>query len=342
MSSFTGIDPYTMTAGGRDIYGQSDQFHFVWKNFSGQGSIMVRVNSLEGENPYGWAKAGVMMRETLDANSVHAMIIVTPTNRVEFLRRNTVGGASDSTYTAVDTITLPHWVRLTRQGNMFTAQHSTDGVNWQSVGDPTSADVVMGSNVFIGLVLTSQQEDARIPITAVFSNVSIIGSVSGQWQSEDIGLSYNAAEPLYVAVEDSTGRSKGVNHRDDPNAVLAGTWQEWNIDLKQVSDAGVNLASVKKMYIGVGDRAAPQSGGGGMLYVDDIRLSRPRCLPSLLKPDADFTDDCVVDYRDLETMANEWLAVGNDLQTDLNLDNEVDFKDYAGLADTWLDVLLWP
>jgi hypothetical protein len=36
------------------------------------------------------------------------------------------------------------------------------------------------------------------------------------------------------------------------------------------------------------------------------------------------------------------LVDANDLQADLDLDNDVDFKDYAGLADTWLDVLLWP
>ena len=38
----------------------------------------------------------------------------------------------------------------------------------------------------------------------------------------------------------------------------------------------------------------------------------------------------------------QWLVDANDLQADLDLDNDVDLKDYAKLADTWLDVLLWP
>jgi len=151
----------------------------------------------------------------------------------------------------------------------------------------------------------------------------------------------NAAEQLYVAVEDSTGKTKVVNH-EDPNAVQLDTWQEWNIDLKRVSDAGVNLASIKKTYVGVGDRNLPKLGSGGMLYVDDIRLYKPRCVPSLLKPDADLSGNCVVDYPDLEIMANEWLVDADDLQADVNQDNNVDLKDYAGLADMWLDVLLWP
>ena len=111
-----------------------------------------------------------------------------------------------------------------------------------------------------------------------------------------------------MALEDSTGKSKVVNH-PDPNAVLSDTYQEWNIDLKQVSDAGVNLASIKKMYIGVGDRNAPKLGGSGMLYIDDIRLYQPRCFPNLVKPAGDFSDNCVVDYPDLDILADNWLRI---------------------------------
>jgi hypothetical protein len=124
-----------------------------------------------------------------------------------------------------------------------------------------------------------------------------------------------------------------VNHTN-PNATVLDTWQQWNIALKQFSDAAVNLASIKKMYIGVGDRDAPEIGGSGMLYVDDIRLYRPRCLPELARPAGDFSGNCIVDYPDLEILANEWLVDANDLQADL--------KDYAGLAGMWLDVELWP
>jgi hypothetical protein len=46
------------------------------------------------------------------------------------------------------------------------------------------------------------------------------------------------------------------------------------------------------------------------MYFDDIRLYRPRCVPSLLKPDADLSGNCVVDYLDVEIMANVWLGTG--------------------------------
>jgi len=55
--------------------------------------------------------------------------------------------------------------------------------------------------------------------------------------------------------------------------VLTSTWTAWEIPLSAFT--GVNLGSVKKMYIGVGDRAAPQAGGHGKLFVDDIRVIKP-------------------------------------------------------------------
>ena len=84
----------------------------------------------------------------------------------------------------------------------------------------------------------------------------------------------NSAEPLYVAVEDSAGKSKIVTH-PDPAAVLLFGWQQWDIPLSELSAAGVNLAAVKKMIIGVGNKAAPQMGSTGALFFDDIRLYRP-------------------------------------------------------------------
>ena len=59
----------------------------------------------------------------------------------------------------------------------------------------------------------------------------------------------------------------------DPAATTIDEWTEWNIPLTDF--AGVNLQAVKKMSIGVGDRANTQPAGAGDLYIDDIRLNRP-------------------------------------------------------------------
>ena len=49
-----------------------------------------------------------------------------------------------------------------------------------------------------------------------------------------------------------------------------------------------------------------------MLYVDDIRLYRPRCLPDLVKPDADLSGNCIVDYPDLQILGEDWLLKASD------------------------------
>jgi hypothetical protein len=123
------------------------------------------------------------------------------------------------------------------------------------------------------------------------------------------GDSDNSAEPLYVGVQDSLGTRKDVNHKND-SAVLIGGWQEWNVDLQEFANAGVNLTSIKKIYIGVGNRLAPQMGGTGTLYFDDIRLYKPRCVPDEAKPAASFNNDCVVDYADLRILTDGWLGTG--------------------------------
>jgi hypothetical protein len=119
----------------------------------------------------------------------------------------------------------------------------------------------------------------------------------------------NSAEPLYVAVKDSLGRTKVVTHAN-PDAAISNSWQEWNIDMKELISAGLNLASVKTMYIGLGNSVSPKAGGTGTIYIDDIRLYLPRCIASVLKPAADLSGNCVVDQADVEIIADLWLDSG--------------------------------
>ncbi|GAF98029.1 unnamed protein product, partial [marine sediment metagenome] len=64
----------------------------------------------------------------------------------------------------------------------------------------------------------------------------------------------------------------------------------------------------KKVYVGFGDRDShPLAGGKGIVYIDDIRACPPRCVPSLARPYADISENCVVDEADIEILAGDWL-----------------------------------
>jgi hypothetical protein len=176
----------------------------------------------------------------------------------------------------VATIRVPQWVKLTRAGNVFTAQYSADGKTWTDIkgtdGKPVATTIAMTGSLYIGLALTSHA--AGVTSTAQLSGIALTGGVAGQWQTADVGIVHpgNSQEPLYVAVEDSAGKSAVAVH---PNAaaVTLTTWTQWKVPLS--SFTGVNLAKVKKLYLGVGDRKTPVKGATGRIYLDDIRVTRP-------------------------------------------------------------------
>jgi hypothetical protein len=269
------VGTYTMTGSGTDIWTiddvEADEFHFAYKTLTGVGSIIAKVQSIENTNV--WAKAGVMIRESLDPDSAHAMMVVTPAQGVSFQRRP--GTAATSADTTTADIVAPQWVKIERDiGGNFTGSYSADGVNWTMQG---AENIQMGSTVYIGFALTSH--DTALTSQAVFSNVTISGNVGGQWANQDIGILANDTEPLYVAVSNSNGAPVVVVH-DDPAAAQIDTWTEWVIPLQTFADQGIVLTDVDKIAIGLGTKDNTTAGGGkGKMYFDDVRLYRPRSQP---------------------------------------------------------------
>jgi hypothetical protein len=260
---------YTMTGSGADIWNQFDEFHYAFKVLSGAGSIIARVDSVSDTDS--WAKAGVMIRETLDADSKHAMMVVTSGSGVSFQRRPETGG--DSADDTNSDITAPYWVKLERNlAGTFSAYSSANGSTWQKLG--MTELITMSANVYIGLAVTAHNASATCE--AVFSNVTITGNISGQWTNLDVGIEHNDAEPLYIAVSNAIGEPAVVVH-DNPAAAQIDTWTEWIIPLQVFADQGIALTDVYSVAIGLGTKGNKTTpGGSGKMYIDDIRLYQPR------------------------------------------------------------------
>jgi len=268
---------FTMTASGTDIWdlgtagNYHDEFHFAYKTLTGAGSIVARVQSVQNTN--GWAKAGVMIRETLAGGSRHMFAAITPSNGVAAQGRPDTGAAS---FNANQTgVTAPHWVKLERDlaGN-FTVTHSANGTTWQPVTGATPQNIQMGSNVYIGLAVTAH--NATATCQAVFTNVTTTGTVGPQWAHQDIGIASNAAEPLYVAISNAAGQPAVVVH-PNPAAATTTTWTEWVVSLQSLAAQGITLTNVDRIAVGLGTRGNQTTpGGSGRMYFDDIRLYRPR------------------------------------------------------------------
>jgi hypothetical protein len=128
----------------------------------------------------------------------------------------------------------------------------------------------------------------------------------------------DANERMYVKLTDgdATPHSWKVNYDGDMNDIKKEEWQQWSIPLADF--VGVNRAKVKKIAIGFGDGSAGPGNGLGTVYFDDIRLYTAGCILSkrdLAFAKADYapfgyplSGDCEIDYQELETMANDWLA----------------------------------
>ena len=105
--------------------------------------------------------------------------------------------------------------------------------------------------------------------------------VAQDWTRHGVGkltLSFrgeqeNVEQRLFVIIEDAVGATATVDHPVN-FAVQTRFWRRWDIDLAEVSAAGVDLTAITKLTIGVGDGTeAPQPGDEiNTIYIDHIRL----------------------------------------------------------------------
>jgi hypothetical protein len=254
-----------ITGAGADIWGTSDQFSYAYKTLTGDGAMVARVLS-NGEGTDVWAKGGVMIRDGLNGNSKHAMMVITGGggNGASFQWRPDTGSES-SNADVTGTVEPPYWVKIEREGDMFTGSISSDGQNWSFLG---TSMIEMEAPVYIGICVTSHV--AGTDRTFEFDSIISTGGVSGEWQGAVISAPrHNDPADFYVTIEDSTGRGALVN---DPNVVTTGAWTEVKLPLDGF--VGVNLARVNTLSVGVGNPADPVP-GTGLIFIDNIRLLTP-------------------------------------------------------------------
>jgi len=160
---------WTVMASGADIWGRNDQFRYAYTTLRGDGEITARVAAIEG-GTNNWRKAGVMIRESLDANSRHDYCISRPgaDGGSHGWRPGTNSNSQSDNWGDPD---LPQWVRLVRQGNIVMAYRSTDGSSWTLQGNRQVYQDV-ANVIYIGLCFTSH--DNGTVSTATFDNVSVV------------------------------------------------------------------------------------------------------------------------------------------------------------------------
>ena len=143
-----------LTNAGADIWGTADAFRFHATTMSGNGSISARVLSVGLTDP--WAKAGIMFRQSLEADSPYVVVFVSGGQGISLQYRAVAG--EPSVQTACVPGVAPAWVRLLRIADSYLAFYSYDGAIWLGLGP--FAVVPLGARVHVGLALSSHNESA--------------------------------------------------------------------------------------------------------------------------------------------------------------------------------------
>jgi hypothetical protein len=221
-ASFSNGD-YTVKGSGADIWGQSGQFHYVYKNHNDNGEIVACVASVQNTNT--WAKAGVMFRNGLATNAPFAMVIQRPDKQVCFQWRTAAGANAQGGSLTGGTSSIKY-ACLRRQGNDFSAYYSTTSATgpWTQIGEPQT--IVMEARIKAGLCVTSH--DNTKLCTATFNQVSVTGVPDAPGMLEAMAVSSGQIE---LSWNDHSNNETGFKIERKPGS--GGTWA-------QIGTAGEN------------------------------------------------------------------------------------------------------
>lgn len=247
---------YTITAGGADIWDRADELHFVYQPMTGNGQVTARVASLT--NTDAWAKAGVMIRESLSATSRHAMVVTSGGKGYAFQRRQETGAYS--VHTSGGSGRAPGWVRLVRTGSLFEAYRSSNGRTWTKIGSDT---IAMGGTVYAGLAVTSHNPTAAT--TAAIDSFRL-KEATGMDQppavsitSPATGTQYTAPATVMVSADaiDPEGRMASVDFYAESTLIARDTTSPYRASWTAPAAGTYALAAVAHDAAGNSSTSAP-------------------------------------------------------------------------------------
>lgn len=150
----------TIEGGGADIWNEADAFHFYYESLTGDFDVTVRNTELERTDAF--AKTGLMVRGTLDADAKNVMLRRTPDGAASLQWRpeagtetlSTTSGGEDESDVDGGSVQAD-WLRLRRSGDTIEAYGSTDGSDWTRIAQLGPENVDLDSAAHVGIPVTS-------------------------------------------------------------------------------------------------------------------------------------------------------------------------------------------
>jgi len=155
---------YSIAGSGANMWGDRDEFHFVWKRMTGDFILTARAQLVgDGGEPH--RKIGWIVRAGLDPGAPHVTVAVHGDSLAALHFRRTAGGPTEEMRSPA---AGPDVVQLERRGSTYvmSVARFSDTLTTTRV-----ADVALGDEVYVGLFVCSH--DDTVVERATFRDVRI-------------------------------------------------------------------------------------------------------------------------------------------------------------------------
>jgi Tol biopolymer transport system component len=181
---------YTVSGSGENMWSTADAFHFVWKKVTGDVSLAADV-SFVGKGGNAHRKAVLIVRQSLDADSVYADVALHGNGLTALQYRDEKGAATHEIQTdemeanevqanqrqmneKQASIAEPERLRLEKRGNFVYLFLRDGGKQLRYSG--ASMRVPLEGSYYVGIGVCSHDKDAVEK--AMFANVDLVGDLA--------------------------------------------------------------------------------------------------------------------------------------------------------------------
>jgi WD40 repeat protein len=156
-------DEFTIRGSGADLWGAADGGYFVNRPVTGDFKATVvllgrpKLPPGSGDPGSEQAKAGLMVRESLEPGARHVSLLAHATGYLQSQWRLSANEDTSEEEALPDAkLKTPIVLRLTRRGNVVRAHYSQDnGQSFQPAGEPVQFDEALARRVYVGLAVSA-------------------------------------------------------------------------------------------------------------------------------------------------------------------------------------------
>jgi regulation of enolase protein 1 (concanavalin A-like superfamily) len=160
---------YRITGSGANIWAKEDQFQYVWREMPGNFTVTATMQFLgQGEEH---RKAGIMVRQSLDADSAYGDFLIHGSG-MPGLQWRSAKGENTNTFDLPFDGPGKFRLKLVRSGVGITVSIAKEGAELKEIA---RTEVTFRNPVFVGLVVCAHNADKSD--TVVFSDVSVESTV---------------------------------------------------------------------------------------------------------------------------------------------------------------------